>query len=189
MPKLWDQTVDAHRRAVRETILDAAGELVSEHGLRALTMSQVAERADIGRATLYKYFADVEALLFAWHERHVATHVARLAEVRDRIGPPGERLRAVLGAYALIAHEQHSSDLAALLHRGDHVAQAQQHLHALVRDLLAEAAADGELRDDVAPEEMAAYCLHALTAAGTLPSKAAVHRLVDLTLSGLRPSA
>jgi hypothetical protein len=35
--------------------------------------------------------------------------------------------------------------------------------------------------------ELASYCLHALTAAGTLPSKAAVRRLVTVTLAGLHP--
>ncbi|MGW0773715.1 hypothetical protein ACWD01_08695 [Streptomyces sp. NPDC002835] len=45
----------------------------------------------------------------------------------------------------------------------------------------------GELRDDVPADEPAGYCLHALTAAGALRSKAAVRRLVTVTLSGLRP--
>jgi hypothetical protein len=57
----------------------------------------------------------------------------------------------------------------------------------MIRDLLAEAAKTGDLRDDVAPDELAVYCLHALTAANTLPSKAAVRRLVNVTLTGLRP--
>ncbi len=34
---------------------------------------------------------------------------------------------------------------------------------------------------------LASYCLHALKAAHGLPSKAAVRRLVAVTLSGLRP--
>jgi hypothetical protein len=38
-----------------------------------------------------------------------------------------------------------------------------------------------------APEELASYCLHALTAARALPSDAAVKRLVAITLDGLRP--
>jgi hypothetical protein len=57
----------------------------------------------------------------------------------------------------------------------------------MVRDLLAEAAATGAVRNDVAPDELASYCLHALAAAGSLPSKAAVRRLVTITLAGLRP--
>lgn len=53
--------------------------------------------------------------------------------------------------------------------------------------LLSEGAETGELRDDVAPDELASYCLHALAAASSLPSKAAVRRLVTVTLTGLRP--
>ncbi|HEY6421986.1 MAG TPA: hypothetical protein VIY28_01795 [Pseudonocardiaceae bacterium] len=58
----------------------------------------------------------------------------------------------------------------------------------MIRDLLIEGAETGDVRDDVAPEELVSYCLHALTAASSLPSKAAVRRLVTVTLAGLRPS-
>ena len=58
---------------------------------------------------------------------------------------------------------------------------------ALVRQLLLEGAASGEIRDEVAPDELAHCCLHALTAASALPSKPAVRRLVTVTLAGLRP--
>jgi len=54
------------------------------------------------------------------------------------------------------------------------------------RHLVVEGAKAGQLRTDIAPDELAAYCLHALTAASSLPSKAAVHRLVAVTLTGLR---
>jgi hypothetical protein len=57
----------------------------------------------------------------------------------------------------------------------------------MFRDLLTEAVQTGDIRDDVAPDELATYCLHALTAASNLPSKAAVYRLVTVTLAGLRP--
>ncbi|MDO0911222.1 hypothetical protein QQM39_10250 [Streptomyces sp. DT2A-34] len=43
------------------------------------------------------------------------------------------------------------------------------------------------MRDDVSPDELARYCLHALAGAGALASKAAVRRLVTVTLAGLRP--
>ena len=52
---------------MREAILDATGELVLSRGLLAVTMSDIAEATGIGRATLYKYFPDVEAILNAWH--------------------------------------------------------------------------------------------------------------------------
>ena len=187
MPKLWNETIEAHRRAVRDATLDTTAALVAEHGLASVTMSQIAEATGIGRATLYKYFPDVEAILVAWHERQVASHLEQLAEVRDRASGAGERLQAVLETYALISHEHHGTELAALLHRGEHVARARQHLRGFIRDLLAEGAKTGDLRNDVAPDELANYCLHALTAAAGLPSKAAVRRLVTVTLDGLRP--
>jgi AcrR family transcriptional regulator len=156
-----------------------------------VTMSQIAEQTGIGRATLYKYFPDVEAILLAWHERQVTGHLQQLADVRDQAGDAGERLDAVLEAYALISYESHGhhdSELAAFLHRDEQVARAQLQLRDMVRDLLAEEAATGAVRNDVAPDELASYCLHALAAAGSLPSKAAVRRLVTITLTGLRPS-
>lgn len=57
----------------------------------------------------------------------------------------------------------------------------------MIRDLLTEAAKAGDVRADVAPDELASYCPHALTAAGRLLTKAAVRRLVTVTLAGLRP--
>ena len=188
VPKLWDETIEAHRRAVHDTTLDTTAALVAKHGLRSVTMSQIAEETGIGRATLYKYFPDVEAILVAWHERQISGHLEQLAQLRDEAGGAGERLEAVLEAYALIRHEYHGSDLAALLHQGEHVARAHEHLRHFIRDLLSEASKIGDVRDDVVPDELAHYCLHALTAASTLPSKAAVRRLVAVTLAGLRPS-
>jgi AcrR family transcriptional regulator len=187
VPRLWNETVEAHRAAVRDAILDTAGTLVTEHGLLSVTMSRVAEKAGIGRATLYKYFPDVEAILIAWHERHVGIHLEQLAEIRDQPGDPRKRLEAVLEAYALIEHKRHASELSALLHRGEHADRARQHLTDVIRDLLREAADAGRIRDDIAPEELASYCLHALAAASSLPSEAAVRRLVTVTLAGLRP--
>ena len=188
MPKLWSDTIDAHRREVRNAILDTTAAL-AEQGLLSVTMSRIAEETGIGRATLYKYFSDVESILLAWHEREVTGHIEQLERALDRSGDPAERLEAVLGAFALIAHESqghHDTELAALLHRHEHVGRAEQQLRDMIRDLLAEGAKTGDVRSDVAPEELTSYCLNALTGASGLPSKAAVRRLVMLTLAGVR---
>jgi AcrR family transcriptional regulator len=189
MPRLWNDTIETHRREVRDASLDATAALVAEHGLRSVTMKEIAEKTGIGRATLYKYFPDIETILLAWHERQVTGHLAHLAKVRDEVRDPGERLEAVLRAYALISHQArgHDTALAAFLHGANQVARAEKQLRRMIRDLMAEAARVGEARDDVAPDELAGYCLHALTAARTLQSKVAVDRLVTVTLAGLRP--
>ena len=189
VPKLWTETIEAHRRTVQEAILDTAWTLVRDRGLMSVTMSEIAEKAGIGRATLYRYFPDVEAILVACHQRHVAAHLGQLAELGSAPGAPMERLEAVLGAYALICHHrarQGTDELSALVHRDEHVDPAQQQLLELFRDLLTEAAAHGGVRDDIAPWELASYCLHALQAASDLPDEGAVRRLVAVTLTALR---
>jgi AcrR family transcriptional regulator len=188
MPKLWTETLQEHRRAVHDATLDTTAALVHEHGLASVTMSQIATATGIGRATLYKYFADVEAILIAWHDRLVILHLRQLAEARDASATPGGQLEAVLEAFALIQHQHHDTELpVALLHRGEHVARTRQQLQDLVAGLLAAGAEAGEVRADIAPGELAGYSLHALAAAGSLPSEAAVRRLLLVTMSGLRP--
>src|SRR5580704_8962720 len=120
MPKLWNKTIEAHRQAVHEATLNTAAALVAKHGLRSVTMSQIAEETGIGRATLYKYFPDIEAILVAWHERHVTGHLEHLAALRGQAGDAVGRLKTVLEHYALIQHKAHATELAALLHRDEH---------------------------------------------------------------------
>jgi AcrR family transcriptional regulator len=191
VPKLWTATIDAHRREVRNAVVDTTARLVADHGLLAVTMSRVAEEAGIGRATLYKYFPDVESILLAWHGREIERHLAQLNAVRDRADEPLQRLHDVLEAYADLAHGSHGAhgaELAAVLHRGEHMIHAEDHVRALVGELIADAAAERLVRSDVTADELAPYCLHALHAARSLPSKAAVRRLVQVTLDGLRPA-
>jgi AcrR family transcriptional regulator len=179
----------AHRAAVQDAVMDTAAALAAEHGPASVTMSQVAEQAGITRATLYKYFPDVDSILVAWHQRTIARHLTQLTAAAAAPGTPGQRLQAVLDAFAarIASHRSHSSELAALVHRGEHMAAAQQRLRQFLAGLLADAARTGDVRDDIAPDELADYCLHALTAAGTLPSADAIRRLVTLTMAGLRP--
>lgn len=185
MPKLWNETIETHRSAVRTAILDTTAALVTGHGISSVTMSEIAHTAGIGRATLYKYFRDVDAILAAWHERQIQTHLEHLARVRDGTPDPARRLDAVLEAYALMSQGHGADPAAAQLHRGAHVGHAQQQLKDLITELLADGARSGTYRNDVAPDELAEYCLNALAGASGLPSRAAVLRLVGVIRTGL----
>jgi AcrR family transcriptional regulator len=190
VPRLWTKTIEGHRREVRDAVLDTTAALVERHGLRSVTMSRVAEETGIGRATLYKYFPDMDAILRAWHERQITAHLAELSRARDRAGSPGERLHAVLTDYARLSRSSRShrdSELAALLHGHGAVARATEQLHGMLEELIDEGARAGDIRGDIPVEELTAYCLHALAASNALASEAAVHRLVAVTFAGLRP--
>jgi AcrR family transcriptional regulator len=188
VPRLWNETIEEHCRAVNDAALDAFAALIAEHGLASVTMSQIAGAAGIGRATLYKYFPDIESVLVAWHERQIARHLHLLEQARDAADGPAARLEAVLSAFALIQHQHQGTDLPVmLLHRGGHVTAARHQLHALVSDLITACADAGEIRSGVPADELAGYCLSALGAASSLQSPAAVRRLVAVTLAGLQP--
>lgn len=191
MPKLWNETIESHRREVREAIVKTTADIVAKQGLLGVTMTRVAEGAGIGRATLYKYFPDVEAILLAWHEEQIGEHLRYLGRVRDETPGHRQKLTAVLEAYAFIVggtHGHHDGELAAVLHRDPHVARTQHEVFQMIRELIEETAAAKEVRDDIPPDELARYCLHALTAASELRSKTAIGRLVALTLGSLKLS-
>ena len=57
------------------------------------------------------------------------------APIRSVSGPTRtpSALRAVLETYAVLSREKHGSELAELLHRGEHVAHVHQHLHVFLQ--------------------------------------------------------
>jgi AcrR family transcriptional regulator len=189
MPKLWSETIETHRDDVRRALLDATAALVAQRGLRAVTMSEIATTVGIGRATLYKYFPNVESIMVAWHERQIAGHLQLLVEARDRTTGALERLRAVLETFAALSRPHRPAELSDVLHSRDHVTRAEQHLHDFVADLIGDGVAEGLVRTDLTTRELASYCVHAVGAAGDMSSDAAVRRLVGAVLAGLRPSS
>jgi TetR/AcrR family transcriptional repressor of mexCD-oprJ operon len=67
------------RDHVSMAILDAAATVIAEHGENA-TMADVAESAGVGRATLYRYFANRDELLRALAEAAIDDASARIAD-------------------------------------------------------------------------------------------------------------
>ncbi|MFC7483295.1 TetR/AcrR family transcriptional regulator [Luedemannella flava] len=185
--------MDEHRRTVHAAIMNATATLVAEHGLAAVTMSQIAQVVGIGRATLYKYFPDVEAILVAWHERQVTSHLQELTEAAEKANDPGERLRTMVRTYARLSSGDaadrhgpgHHADYAVPLHRATHVQHARHQVHALLADTIAVAATAGQARTDVPAPELAHFCLHALASAHDLRTHAARDRLVVVVLTAL----
>jgi AcrR family transcriptional regulator len=180
--------VEAHRRSVCGAILDATAALVTQDGLAAVTMARIAEHVGMTEAALHKYFSGLDAILRAWHDRQVGNHLAYLDDPGYQPADPVLRLDAVLRAYAVVVHqthEHHTTGLGATLHHRDGIADARRHLHETVRSLIAEGVATGDIRDDIAPDELAEHCLHAVSAAGGEDSVAAIRRLVTTTVAGL----
>ena len=52
----------------RQAIMDAMLEVVAEYGFHAAPMARVAERAGVGAGTIYRYFADKDAVIIACYQ-------------------------------------------------------------------------------------------------------------------------
>jgi AcrR family transcriptional regulator len=96
MPQIWAESIEQHKRQTVARIIDATVGLVAGNGLSATSMSQVAERAGIGRATLYSYFPDVEHILLAWHEQEVDRYRESLSRELARQSDTPGALRIII---------------------------------------------------------------------------------------------
>lgn len=82
------------RQRTRERIATAAAQLVSHNGLSATTVEQIAEEADVARATFFRYFESKE---YAVAEGFTATWIAAITDALRR-QPPGLSVNDALSA-------------------------------------------------------------------------------------------
>jgi AcrR family transcriptional regulator len=68
------------RLQARERIVRAAEELFSERGFDAVSVAEIADRADVGRTTLFRYFGDKQEVVFARDQELLATIAAAHAQ-------------------------------------------------------------------------------------------------------------
>ncbi len=83
---------DPAREAARLAILKAAERCFSRFGLTKTTMEDIARAAGMSRATLYRYFADREALVLASVMRRARADMPRARRHLSQFGTFGEQL-------------------------------------------------------------------------------------------------
>lgn len=188
VPRIWSSTVEQHRADVRSAVMAAAIELATERGVMRVTMAAIAERAGIGRATLYKYFSDVEAVLVAWHDETAGAHLGALRSAVEGLDPMAG-LRHLVDAHAEIVRSWHSPGQPDLTSLSTGTLTAFETTHQQVADLfiaqISAAQGAGEVRTDLRPSELAAYVLAALEATQSATSKASARRITDLILASI----
>ncbi len=103
-PDRWLREARADLAA--EQILDAAGALFVERGVRSVGMSDVAAAAGCSRATLYRYFDGRDALRTAFVHRETRRIAARVTEAIAGVDDPRDRLvRAMTASLRLVRAE------------------------------------------------------------------------------------
>lgn len=189
MPKTWDDTLEGHREAVRRAAMQAALEIASEAGFQKVSMSSVATRTGITRATLYKYFPDVESIFVEWHRRTLEHHVAHVDGIVRSPGDAAARLRAILEFFAMTAFRHHGSRFAEVLHSREHAVAAENRLLGILEQVIEEGIDALEFRKDLWPREVAVFLHGSLSGVHRLPDEVAVRRVVDLAVGSIAAEA
>jgi AcrR family transcriptional regulator len=85
----------------RARILDAAYDLFSRRGIKAVGIDAIIERSGVARMTLYRHFRSKDDLVLAFLERReeVWTRGWLQAEVERRASDPSERLLAIFDVF------------------------------------------------------------------------------------------
>ncbi len=89
----------------REGILDAALGVLSEYGFRKSSMEDVARAAGVSRVTLYRRFADKDALVHAVMLREARRSLLRILETLNGLPTAEERFVRGFVATVLVARQ------------------------------------------------------------------------------------
>jgi TetR/AcrR family fatty acid metabolism transcriptional regulator len=168
----------AARGEKRPLILQAATEVFAEQGFASVTVAEIADRAGIGKGTVYEYFSSKDELLFAVFEWINEGIFERIHTLLEDGGTTHERLQRLLDLGAQITSEQVEMQAVVLdfwsASRGTKVEERYNQAclttfrayRRLVADVIREGQTTGELRSDVDPEAVAVMVVAAMDGLG-----------------------
>ena len=158
--------------SARERILTATLDLITEHGVTGLTMSAIANRADVARQTLYNHYPDVESVVYAATVAHQHESFNQLEAMLATIdSAPGRlehlvRYSAVLGGHG---HPPIKGGFSAAV--AELIAKHDRELRGLVEETLRLGRDGGEFRSDLDVEVDAALIQRMIEACGEIVAR------------------
>lgn len=179
----------ADARRNRERIVAAASELFAEHGTD-VCVDDIARRAGVGHATVFRRFPSKEDLLLAMFEQRIAEAADAVEEIAATVDDPWEALAAAMASIA----ERQARDRGMFdAVKGEVIGspqlrEARARIAAPFAGLLDRAQRAGVVRDDLRPEDV----LFLVTAAGhAQPCHLGIpdlwRRYLGVILDGMRP--
>lgn len=176
---------DAQRNL--ERVLDAATELLAQRGCD-VSVDEIARKAGVGHATVFRRFATKDELIAAVVSKQVRELVAHVEAALDE-DDPGEAFRG----FVWHAAELHAGDRA--LHEGflrcvemSEIAEAKAELNGLIEQLIARAQQAGAVRHDIRPDDVSALVSSAIRGARGSSEPDLWRRYVEVVLAGLKPA-
>ena len=178
---------DAQRN--RERILEVARQAFSRFGADA-SLDDIAREAGVGPGTLYRHFPTREQLLEAVYR----SEMEKLAAAEEKFAhelPPVEALRAWLLLFVdyIAAKQLIAPALSALVGDPKKVFEASYaRIWEAIRALVKRAIESGDIRKDLDPIDLLRALIGVASVASSPDWQQSARRLVDILITGARPS-
>ena len=160
---------DHHQTDKNKRIIDAAVMVFAKKGYASATIADIASRAEIGKGTIYEYFASKEDLFFAVFEWFkIQTRDAAKVNIAVLGGSASKRLEALSDSFMGMWHEiKDVFTLTMEFWAASSSSQMQDRFKAnfrntyqefrdIVKSLIQEGIERGEFRSDINPDSVAA---------------------------------
>jgi TetR/AcrR family transcriptional regulator, regulator of mycofactocin system len=151
------------RRTIRtrRSIINAARDLIDEHGYHRTTVDQIADRADIAPRTFFRYFPSKEAVLFAHFDEHRRAMIGHITRRPTDEHPFRSVVEGLAEFCAVVADDRERFGWAFRIIHAQDLATEQTLLKAQTCDRIAEiiAARLGTDADDPRPQAWATIAM------------------------------
>lgn len=88
--QLAESRSDRRKRRNRQALIDAGYQVISQKGIDAATMSEIAEVANVGAGTAYNYFSSKDELVICVLEQVMNRLAQRIEAITDTFTDPGQ---------------------------------------------------------------------------------------------------
>jgi AcrR family transcriptional regulator len=171
-----------------ELILEAAEESFAEKGHEA-SVADIATRAGVGQATIFRRFETKDDLIAAVFERKLK-QLVEAAEAAARKKRAWDGLTALMATVTELQLRDRGffQSIAEQMMERKHLVELKLRVRGAITGLVDRAKAEGDLRKDISAEDVFAFCCAAAQAAtmGPNPSPRAAKRYLAVMTDGLR---
>ena len=177
-------SVRSDARRNRQKLLEVATEAFAAADGRPVSLESIARDAGVGIGTLYRHFANREALVEAIYRTELADVAAAADQLLERY-PPKTALRRWMDRYAsfVAAKRGMAESLHAMFDSGAmQPNDTRARIAGAVDLLLAAGADDGSLRSDVQADDVVSGLIGIFLASGSAEQTG---RLLDLLVAGV----
>jgi AcrR family transcriptional regulator len=141
--------------SINDRIIHATLTLISEHGLGAVTMSRVADTADVARQTLYNHYNDIDNIVASAIDQHNRESIDLLGATLEMAESPTGKIEQMVRHFVMVgSHARHAFDFGAGLSADARVTldsyndAVEQHIRVILED----GRRSGDFRPSIAPE-------------------------------------